>query len=68
MTYKRPPRPRNAYESGRASLTHSWIAERSTEWLHQQLRLTNRLGDSEYARGRLDAIKDELKRRGEQDR
>ena len=68
MTYKRPPRPKNAYESGKASLTHSWIAERSDDWLHAQLRLTNRLGQSEYARGRLDAIKAELARRGDKSR
>ena len=66
MTYKRPPRPKNAYESGKASLTHSWIAERSDEWLNGQLQLTGKLArTSEYHRGRLAAITEELRRRGE---
>jgi hypothetical protein len=64
MTYKRPARPKSAYESGKASLAHSWIAERSDEWLNGQLQLTSKLAvANQYQAGRLAAIREELSRR-----
>jgi hypothetical protein len=65
MTYPRKAKPRNAYESGRASLSLTWIAERPLEWLNGQLQLTGKLAQSsDFHRGRLDIIRAELKRRG----
>jgi hypothetical protein len=72
MTYTRPRRPKSAYESGKASLTYSWMENRTTEKLHELLRLTNRLipssSNPDWHRGRRAALVAELTRRGATDR
>jgi len=69
MAYKRPPRPKSAYDSGRASLTASWMQTRTDAWLNGHLQLTAKLAvSSEYHRGRLDAIRAELRKRGDTNR
>jgi hypothetical protein len=64
MTYKPKARPKSAYDAGRAAVAGPWGETRPTPALHAQLRLINRLGLTDFQRGRRDAILDELKRRG----
>jgi hypothetical protein len=64
VTYKRPPRPTNAYDAGKHAVSGLWGTDRPTAWLHAQLRQIGRLPPTEYQRGRRDAILDELRKRG----
>jgi hypothetical protein len=69
VTYKRPARPKSAYESGQLSLSHSWMSTKDTKKLHELLRLTNRLipssSNPDWHRGRRAALVAELAKRGE---